>query len=91
MSRYQALQSDEGVDDQTSAQVINGISHRKFEKAAMQIPSTFGIQKSSVSRKLIKASAKKLKAFQDRVLTEKSQRLQASSSTEKQYGEIYTR
>jgi len=51
------------------AQVINGISHRKFEKAAMQIPSAFGIQKSSISRKFIQASAKKLKAFQDRDLS----------------------
>ena len=65
---YQALQSDEGINDQMLAQVINGISARKFEKAAMQIPSTFGIQKSSVSRKFIQASAKKLKAFQDRDL-----------------------
>lgn len=50
------------------AQVINGISARKFEKAAMHIPSTFGIQKSSVSRKFIQSSAKQLKAFQDRDL-----------------------
>ena len=69
LSRYQALQSHEGINDQILAQVINGISHRKFEKAAMQIPSTFGIQKSSVSRKFIKASANQLKTFQDRDLS----------------------
>ncbi|MBN4053226.1 IS256 family transposase [bacterium AH-315-L15] len=68
LKRYQALQLDQGVNDQTLAQVINGISARKFEKAAMQIPSTFGIQKSSISRKFIQASAKKLKTFQDRDL-----------------------
>jgi len=35
----------------------------------MQIPSAFGIQKSSVSRKFIQASAKKFQAFQDRDLS----------------------
>jgi len=35
----------------------------------MQIPSTFGIQKSNISRKFIRASAKRLKAFQDRDLS----------------------
>ena len=69
LKSYRALQSDQGIDDQILAQVINGISARKFEKAAMQIPSAFGIQKSSVSRKFIKASAKKLKAFQNRDLS----------------------
>jgi len=69
LKSYQALQSRKGVDDHILAQVINGISHRKFEKAATQIPCAFGIQKSSVSRKFVKASAKKLKAFQDRDLS----------------------
>lgn len=66
---YRVLQTNQGINDQILAQVINGISHRKFEKAAMQIPSAFGIQKSSISRKFIQASAKKLKAFQDRDLS----------------------
>ncbi len=69
LKSYRALQTDQGINDQTLAQVINGISTRKFEKAAMQIPSTFGIQKSSISRKFIQATAKKLQAFQDRDLS----------------------
>ena len=68
LKSYRALQTDREINDQTLAQVINGISTRKFEKAAMQIPSAFGIQKSSVSRKFIQASAKQLRAFQDRDL-----------------------
>ena len=69
LKSYRALQSKQGVDDQTLAQVSNGMSARKFEKAAIQIPNAFGIQKSTVSRKFIKASAKKLKTFQDRDLS----------------------
>lgn len=69
LKSYRVLQANQGINDQTLAQVIKGISHRKFEKAAMQIPSAFGIQKSSISRKFIQASAKKLKAFRDRDLS----------------------
>ncbi|MBN4053151.1 transposase [bacterium AH-315-L15] len=66
---YQALQSPRQINRQTLACVINGISMRKFEKATIQIPTVFSIQKSSVSRKFIQASAKQLKAFQDRDLS----------------------
>ncbi len=70
LKSYQAFRSDQGVNEHMLAQVINGISTRKFEKAATQIPSAFGIQLSSVSRKFIQASAKQLKSFQDRDLSE---------------------
>lgn len=43
LKSYCALQSDRGIDNRTLAQVINGISDRKFERAAMQIPTAFGI------------------------------------------------
>jgi len=36
---------------------------RKFEKAAMQIPSTFGIQNSSVSRKFIQATGEEVESL----------------------------
>ena len=51
------------------AQVINGISTRHYEKAAVVVPETFGITKSSVSRKFVQASAQKLKEFQQRDLS----------------------
>ncbi len=70
LKAYQALKKPSGVDDHILAQVINGISHRNFEKAAQQIPSVFGIQKSSISRKFIKASAAKLEAFRNRDLSD---------------------
>ncbi len=69
LKNYRALQSSREINEKTLAQVINGISTRKFEKAATRIPSTFGIKKSSISRKFIQATAKKLKAFQDRDLS----------------------
>ena len=56
------------MNEQVLAQLLNGISTRKFEKAAETIPATFGISKSSVSRKFIQASAKKLKELNQRDL-----------------------
>lgn len=52
LKSYRALQSDQGIDDQILAQVINGISARKFEKAAMQIPSTLWHSKKQCFQKV---------------------------------------
>ncbi len=49
---------------------INGISTRKYEKAVEKIPETFGISKSSISQKFIKASAQKLKELNERDLND---------------------
>ena len=50
--------------------MINGISTQKYEDAALSVPETFGIKRDSVSRRWIRASAKKLAALNDRSLTE---------------------
>jgi len=39
---------------------LYGISCRNFEQAAEQIPGAIGLSSSSVSRKFVEASAKKL-------------------------------
>ena len=49
--------------------VINGISDRKYEKAVLSVPETFGIKRDSVSRRFIRASAKKLAELQERDLS----------------------
>jgi len=69
LERYRQLQSSQVIDERLFAQVLNGISTRKYEKAAEKIPETFGISKSSVSRTFIKASAKKLKELDSRDLS----------------------
>ena len=48
--------------------MIKGISCRNYQACALAVPETFGISASSVSRRFIKASAKKLKQFQERPL-----------------------
>ena len=69
LQNYQALQSPKIIDDLVMKRVINGLSTRKYQEAAMSVPETFGIKKSSISNKFIKASARKLKAFLERDLS----------------------
>ena len=69
LKSYRRLQDPTHLDDLALSRVINGISQGKYERAAEQVPETFGIKKSSVSKKFIRASAKKLEAFQARELT----------------------
>jgi transposase-like protein len=70
LASYQALQNPRPVDDRVLAHVINGISTRKFERAAEALPECFGVSKSSVSRKFVRATAKKLEDFSRRDLSQ---------------------
>ena len=69
LASYSRLQEPAVIDDIVLSRVINGISNRNYEKAAVQIPETFGIKKTSVCRKFIRASAKKLREFKERDLS----------------------
>lgn len=69
LSSYGRLQSPGQVDEAAFRRVINGISSGRYEQAAEHVPETFGISKSSVSRKFIRASAKRLEEFLARDLS----------------------
>ena len=49
--------------------VLYGISCRNYEKASEQIPGAIGLSPSSVSKKFIEATSKKLREFQERDLS----------------------
>jgi transposase-like protein len=66
---YARLQDPSHLDELALARVINGVSQSKYERAAEHVPETFGIKKSSVSRKFIRASAKRLGEFLTRDLS----------------------
>jgi putative transposase len=70
LKSYERLQSPGQVDEVAFRRVINGISTGKYERAAEHVPETFGISRSSVSRKFIRASAKRLEEFLSRNLSE---------------------
>ena len=69
LDSYQGFQNPGSIDEVVFKRLINGISTRKYEKAALEVPATFGIKKSSISRKFIRASARKLKECLERDLS----------------------
>lgn len=69
LASYQRLQNPQVIDQVVLSRVINGISQKKYESAALEATKTFGIKKSSVSKKFIRASAKKLREFTTRDLS----------------------
>lgn len=69
LSSYRHLQNSRGIDETVFQRVINGLSARKYEKAALSVPETFGIKKNSGSRKFIRASARKLRECLERDLS----------------------
>ncbi len=70
LSSYENLHRGGDLDDQVFRQMLYGISCRNYEQAAEQIPGAIGLSSSTVSRKFVEASAKKLKEFQDRDLSD---------------------
>lgn len=69
LESYRAMQDPKVVDAVTLSRVILGISQRKYERAVVAVPETFGIKHSSVSRRFVRASAYKLRAFLERDLS----------------------
>ena len=65
---YQALQNPQVIEGHVLSQVINGLSQRRYEESAFRVAETFGISGSSVSRKFIRASSKRLEELMSRDL-----------------------
>lgn len=70
LASYRAMQECRQTDELALRRVILGLSQKNYKKAAIEVPQTFGIAKSSISRRFIKASARKLREFQERDLSE---------------------
>jgi transposase-like protein len=68
LESYQRLQQPGVVDEMALQRVLKGISQRQYEEAAIRVPATFGIKRNSVSKRFIKASGRKLRAFLERDL-----------------------
>ena len=69
LQSYQRLQSPQLIDKLVLSRVIHGLSQGNYEKAAINVPETFGIKKTSTCRRFIRASAKKLRTFWERDLS----------------------
>jgi len=69
LSTYERFHRGCEIEETLFRRVLYGISCRNYEQAAMEIPGAIGVSSSSVSRQFIKASAARLKAFQERDLS----------------------
>ena len=71
LASYEQLHGSTGeVDEGLFRKVLLGISCRDYEAAVEAVPGAIGLSKSTVSREFKKATAAKLKAFQERDLSE---------------------
>ena len=70
LKSYDRLHGSSGeVDEGLFRKVLLGISCRDYEAAVEAVPGAIGMSKSTVSREFKKATAAKLKAFQERDLS----------------------
>ena len=65
---YGALQSPRAVDEGLMMKMLLGLSAARYEETARSIPEAFGLSKSTVSKRFIRASAKKLQELLNRRL-----------------------
>ncbi|MEX2182421.1 MAG: IS256 family transposase [Gemmatimonadaceae bacterium] len=65
---YQQLQTPRAQDVGLFRRVLGGLSCREYEAAAEAVPEAFGLARSSVSRRFIRASAHELRRLQERRL-----------------------
>lgn len=66
LESYRQLQKPRLMEEIVLNRVLKGISQRDYESVALQAPEVFGVKKSAISKKFIKASAKILKKFFER-------------------------
>src|SRR5574340_1168507 len=67
---YQQLQQPRRADYGVLQRILTGLSCREYERCAEAVPQAFGLSPSTVSRRFIRASAKKLQALHERSLKE---------------------
>jgi transposase-like protein len=65
---YQTLQQPQQADPALLRKILRGLSCRSYGECAQTIPATFGLSSSSVSRRFIRASARKLQQLCERRL-----------------------
>jgi transposase-like protein len=66
LESYRQLQKPRVMEEMVFNRVLKGISQRDYESVALQAPEVFGVKKSAISKKFVRASSKKLKEFFER-------------------------
>lgn len=71
LTTYQQFQTPRALDLGLFRRVLGGLSCREYEAAAETVPAAFGLAKSSVSRRFIRASARALRSLLERRLDDR--------------------
>ena len=66
---YERLQTPRGEDAQLLGRVLRGLGCRNYRETAALVPEVFGLSASTVSRRFIRASARKLQELLERDLS----------------------
>lgn len=69
LKSYAALQDPTQFSDELLAKVLRGLSGRKYRETVLETAESFGISPSSVSRRLVQSTARKIKDFMERDLS----------------------
>ena len=67
---YKRFQQPVNLDETLFHRVLSGLASRRYADSARLVPCAFGLSSSSVSRRFVKASARKLAQFQERDLSD---------------------
>jgi len=70
LESYSRLQQPRALDEGVMKKVLLGLSCGRYEETARTIPEAFGISRSTVSRRNIRASFRKLQALMNRRLNQ---------------------
>jgi transposase-like protein len=68
LESYQDLQQPRAVDEGLFRRVLGGLACREYAACAEAVPTAFGLSASSVSRRFVRASARRLQELQERSL-----------------------
>lgn len=68
LQTYRELQNPRNVETHLLQRVMHGISCRNYQECAQTIPETFGLSRTTVSKRFIRASKVKLQALRERRL-----------------------
>lgn len=67
---YERLQQPRGADAQLMGRILRGLGCRNYAETASLVPEAFGVSASTVSRRFIRATGRKLKSLMERDLSE---------------------
>lgn len=68
LATYQQLQQPRAVDEGLFRRILGGLACREYAACAEAVPEAFGLARSTVSRRFVRASARRLRELQERSL-----------------------